>query len=156
MLKNKTKEQLINEIENLHKRIELIETLNQERTKINGNNSNYLNFLENMQRIDNVIRAETDLDKVMHDTLDEVLSIFSCDRAWLLFPCDPDAKFWTIPMECTIPDYPGAFKLNESLPMNSGISKNLKAILESKIPLSYEFNSELIKSSNLYEKFSVK
>ena len=30
----------------------------------------------------------------MGDVLDAVLEIFGSDRAWLLYPCDPDAPSW--------------------------------------------------------------
>ena len=47
-----------------------------------------------------------------------VLSIFDCDRAWLVYPCDPDALTWRASMEHTRPEFPGAFALGVELPVD--------------------------------------
>jgi hypothetical protein len=47
--------------------------------------------LESLDRIDRVIQGSSDLDDMMGDVLDIVLETFGCDRAWLVYPCDPDA-----------------------------------------------------------------
>ena len=39
--------------------------------------------------------------------LDAVLDIFDCDRAWLLYPCDPQRTSWRAVMERTRPHVPG-------------------------------------------------
>ena len=77
----------------------------------------HLKFLENLNRIDAVIRKSTDVEQMMSDVLQATLEIFQSDRAWLLYPCDPDAKSWKVPMERTLPEYPGALALGEDLPM---------------------------------------
>ena len=41
-----------------------------------------------------------------------------CDRAWLLYPCDPEAHFWGVPMERTVPAWPGDFALGVQVPMD--------------------------------------
>ena len=56
----------------------------------------------------------------MSDVLDEMLSIFDCDRAWLVYPCDPEAASWRVQMEHTRPDFPGAFALGVDLPVDAG------------------------------------
>ena len=54
----------------------------------------HLWFLENMDRVNRAIQGTHDLDRMMHDVLDVVLDVFGCDRAWLAYPCDPDAPSW--------------------------------------------------------------
>ncbi|OUS11299.1 hypothetical protein A9Q97_07360, partial [Rhodospirillales bacterium 47_12_T64] len=44
----------------------------------------------------------------LSNVLESFLEFFSCDRAWLLFPCNVNATSTTIPMECTVPEWPGA------------------------------------------------
>ena len=58
----------------------------------------------------------------MRDVLGAVLSIFACDRAWLVYPCDPEAPTWRAAMEYTRPDYPGAFALGIDLPMDAEVA----------------------------------
>jgi len=52
----------------------------------------------------------------MSDVLEVVLSVFNCDRAWLVHPCDPDAASWKSAMEHTSPQFPGAFALGRDPP----------------------------------------
>jgi PAS domain S-box-containing protein len=97
----------------------------------------HLRFLEIMDKIDQVIRGSDDIDEIMRDVLETVLTIFQCDRVWLLYPCDPEAAFWRVPMECTRPEYPGAFELNQDIPMTSEMVESFKAVLKSKDPLVF-------------------
>ena len=49
----------------------------------------HLWFLESMDRINRAMQGTGDLEKMMSDVLDATLEIFVCDRAWLIYPCDP-------------------------------------------------------------------
>ncbi len=66
----------------------------------------HLHFLENMERVNQVIQKTTDIEQMMSDVLHVSLEIFESDRAGLFYPCDPDAESWSVPMECTRPEYP--------------------------------------------------
>ena len=77
----------------------------------------HLRFLENMTRIDRAIQQTTDIEQMMSNVLQDLLEMFQCDRAWLLYPCDPEAKTWRVPVECTRPEYPGALALDEKIIM---------------------------------------
>ena len=48
-----------------------------------------LRYLENVARIDQVIRQANGIDQMMSDALENALDIFQCDRAWLRYPGDP-------------------------------------------------------------------
>ena len=62
-------------------------------------------FLESMDRINRAMQGTNDLEQMMGDVLDAVLEIFAADRAWLLYPCDPDAPSWRPVMERTRPEF---------------------------------------------------
>ena len=62
-----------------------------ERRRAKEEHQAQLWFLESMDAIDRAIQGTSDLEQMMGDVLDVVLMIFRCDRAWLLYPCDPDA-----------------------------------------------------------------
>ncbi|MCK5034638.1 MAG: PAS domain-containing protein, partial [Candidatus Sabulitectum sp.] len=79
------------------------------------NKTLHLEFLENLNLIDTAIQRSADLEQMMSDVLQTVLKMFETDRAWLLYPCDPDADSWTVPMECTRPEYPGALAKEPNL-----------------------------------------
>ena len=58
----------------------------------------HLWFLESMDQVNRAIQATNDLEQMMSDVLDAVIAIFNCDRAWLVYPCDPEATSWKVPM----------------------------------------------------------
>jgi len=69
-----------------------------------------------LSSISEIILNETKIEDVLNKVLEELLNIFSCDRAWLLSPCDPDAAFYHVPMECARPEWPGALKMGVNIP----------------------------------------
>ncbi len=89
----------------------------------------HADLLANTDRINRAIQGAGDLETMMRDALDEVLDIFDCDRAFLMYPCDPNAKSWTVPMERTRPAYPGVHALHEELPMDKGVAETLQLLL---------------------------
>lgn len=64
------------------------------------------------------IQATSDLNQMMIAILDTLLEIFGCDRAWLVYPCDPAAATWQVPMERTRPEYPGVLPIGVELPLD--------------------------------------
>lgn len=101
----------------------------------------HLSFLKNCEQIDKVIQKTADFDRMMSDVLKTMFSIFDCDRTWLLFPCDPSAKSWKVPMEKTRPEYPGAFALEVDIPMTPEAADAFKMALESEGPIIYDQKS---------------
>lgn len=97
----------------------------------------YLFFLESLNKIDSSLRQSEELDQMMKDVLDTVLSVFKSDRSWLLFPCNPMAKSWSVPMERTREGYPGALIGGKDIPMLPEGIEVLKNALESDKPVSY-------------------
>ena len=84
----------------------------------------HLRFVENLDRVNSAIHGTNDLERMMTDALVSVLSIFECDRAWLVFPCDPEAAVWGCPMERTRPEYPGEFALGIEQPVDEHVAKS--------------------------------
>src|SRR5229473_2355246 len=87
----------------------------------------HLWFFESLDRINRAIQGTNDLEQMMSDVLDEVLSIFDCDRAWLVYPCDPEAPSWSVPMEHTRPEFPGALAQGH-VPMDPGVAELFQAV----------------------------
>jgi diguanylate cyclase (GGDEF)-like protein/PAS domain S-box-containing protein len=93
-----------------------------------------LHFFESMDRINRAIRGGSNLDQVMSDVLDVVMNIFGCDRVFMMYPCDPDAASWSVPIERCRPEYPG-IGANSEIPMDGEIAAELRRVLASEGPL---------------------
>lgn len=115
-----------------------------------------LQFLEALDLVNRAIQGTRDLDQMMKNVLDAVLSVFDCDRAWLFYPCDPDAPSFRVPMEMTKPEYPGAGILNVDVPMPSDMAQNLRETLESDGPVTYAVGTERPVNKVSAEQFGVK
>ena len=61
----------------------------------------HLHFLETLERVDRSVRQSADIEIMLSDVLETVRLAFGSDRAWLLYPCDPDAPTFRVPMERT-------------------------------------------------------
>lgn len=130
MTQKPTYEELEQRIKELNREIAIHKRTESERLS-------HLPLPEIMDKIDQVIRGSDDIGKIMRDVLETVLTIFQCDRVWLMYPCDPEADFWRVPMEFTRPEYPGVFALNQDIPMTSEMIESFKAVLKSKGPLVF-------------------
>jgi len=78
-----------------------------ERKRAEEERGAHLWFLESMDRINRALQGTNDLERMMSDVLEAALEVFACDRAWLVYPCDPQAASWRVVMERTRPQFPG-------------------------------------------------
>ena len=115
----------------------------------------HLWFLESMDRINRAIQGTNDLERMMSDVLDAVLSIFSCDRAWLVYPCDPEAASWKVLMEHTRPEFPGAFALGLDLPVDPEVAKVFQMVRASSSPVRFGPASEHPLPTDVAKRFSI-
>lgn len=116
----------------------------------------HLHFFENMDRINRAIQGTNDLEQMMRDVLDVVLSIFDCDRAFLVYSCDPDMVEFRVPMECTRPEYPGALALGMAVPMDKEMAGLLRTTLDAAGPVRFGPGAEYPLPQYLSEQYSVK
>lgn len=116
---------------------------------------NHLRFLEDLDKVNRVIQSAGSLEQMMKDVLGAVLSIFGCDRAWLFYPCDPNAPTFQVPMEVTRPEYPGAGVLNQDIPLPPDMAQNLREALESVDPVVYIVGTERPVNKVSAEQFGV-
>ena len=124
---NKTKERLIAELEDARRRVAELEA---EESGSGKEDLAHLRFLENLGRIDYAIRQADDLEQMLNDVIETVLGSFGCDRAWLLYPCDPKAPSWRVPIERTRAERPGALAVGADLPMTPDIIQVMQAALD--------------------------
>ncbi len=126
-----------------------------ERKRAEEEHRAYLWFLESMDQINRAIQGTNDLEQMMSDVLDAVISIFNCDRAWLVYPCDPQAASWTVPMEHARPEFPGAFALGVALPVTPEMANVFHIVRASSSPVRFGPGSEHPMPAKPAERFSI-
>ena len=126
-----------------------------ERKQAEEEHQAHLWFLESMDQVNRAIQGTNDLEQMMSDVLDAVLAIFDCDRAWLVYPCDPEAASWKVPMEHTRPEFPGAFALGLELPVDPEIAKVFQTVRASSGPVRFGPGSEYPLPAEAAKRFSI-
>jgi diguanylate cyclase (GGDEF)-like protein/PAS domain S-box-containing protein len=115
-----------------------------------------LRLMDVLDRITQISLANENMGDVLRDVLDFVLEVFNADRAWFLYPCDPDVPFWGVPMERTRPEWPGLSVLGEKVAMNSDLSEIFSELLRVNGTIQYGPHTEHPIPHSIVEHFSVK
>ncbi|MEJ2613151.1 MAG: PAS domain-containing protein, partial [Candidatus Thiodiazotropha sp.] len=97
----------------------------------------HTDFLAKLDRINRAIQGAEDIETMMGNVLHEVLNIFECDRVYLLYPCDPSAESFSIPMERTRPEFPGMSTSSTKIPIDAEISNTQELLLHSSSALQF-------------------
>jgi len=97
----------------------------------------YDDWSRKIELITCIIKREKDVDHLLWEICGAVLDMFSVDRAWLLFPCDPTSPSWTVPIERTVAEYPGANIGGFSLAMTKDVARIFQTALDSESPVIY-------------------
>ena len=115
----------------------------------------HLWFLESMDRINRAIQSTNDLEQMMSNVLAAALSIFGCDRAWLVYPCDPDARAWRVPMEHTRPEFPGAGAQRVEVPIDPETAAAFTLLRASMAPVRFGAGAEHALPNNAAQRFGI-
>jgi PAS domain S-box-containing protein len=92
-------------------------------------------FVENLDRVNRAIQGTNDLEQMMTDVLDASLSIFDCDRAWLMYPCDPNADWQGVQMLRAKPEFPRLYA--RDLPMDAETAEVYRGVRASSGPVQF-------------------
>jgi len=126
-----------------------------ERKRAEEERQAHLWFLESLDQVNRAIQGTNDLEPMMSDVLDAVLSIFNCDRAWLVYPCDPEASSYAVQMQRTRPEFPGAFAPGVDVPMDQDDVGVLKTVRAASGPVRFGPGSEQPLPAGLARRFNV-
>lgn len=91
--------------------------------------------LQGLDRVSRVMQRSLSVAEMTESVLRECLDIFGCERAFLLYPCAPEGKVFSIPMEVTVPEHPGAFQLGMELEMTEPQRQMMLRLLADPEPL---------------------
>ncbi len=127
-----------------------------ERKQLEQQLSRRLHHLDVMERISRISLNSENVEELLERALDEILSVFNADRAWFLYPCDPDAPSWSVPMERTRPEWPGAFARGAVMPTTPDVAAVFRELLTSTDPLPYGPAASRNIPATVAEEFSIR
>jgi PAS domain S-box-containing protein len=127
-----------------------------ERKRADEERRTHLSFFESMDRINRAVQGTNDLEQTMGEALNSVLSVFDCDRAFLMPSCDPEAPSWNIPMERTRPEYPGSLASGVPKPMDVQVAETLRILLTSDRPVTFGPGTEHPLPTEVSGEFGIK
>jgi PAS domain S-box-containing protein len=107
---------------------------------------------ESLDRVSRAVQGTNDLEQMMSDVLNATLEIFDCDRAWLVYPCDPDAAWHGVKMQRTRPEFPGLFALGEQVPMEPDTADVFRTVRAARGAVQFGPKSDLPLSTRLAER----
>nr|WP_319393267.1 PAS domain S-box protein [uncultured Desulfobacter sp.] len=114
---------------------------------MNFNDPDHILFA--IEEIETIINFQSHGDDVLDQILKKLLVLFSCDRAWLFYPCNPDLPEFKVSYEKTAPLFPGAKALNTVVPMTADMANYCNRALSSvgcpqiDPPLGQEIRSDI-------------
>lgn len=116
----------------------------------------HLRFLDSMERISRITVSANSVNDMLNDVLGEMLNIFQCSRTWFLFPCDPNAETWSIPLSRTLPEWPGV-EIGVDMPISPQVSAVFSKVAGANGPVTFHANTDpAFASSSETIKFNVK
>ncbi|MEN3311977.1 MAG: hypothetical protein V7645_1306 [Actinomycetota bacterium] len=113
-------------------------------------------FFESMDGINRAMQGTDDLEQMMGDVLDVVLEVFGCDRAWLMYPGDPEVASHRVRMERTRPEYTGAYGLGVEIPNDREVANLFRTVLASSGPVRFDPESGYAPPSAPAERFTIR
>jgi signal transduction histidine kinase len=116
----------------------------------------HIKLLRVMDEVHTIVSAHDDIESMLDELLGHMLAILGCDRAWLLYPCDPQSPSWRVPMERTVDAWPGAHTLNLEVPMNRQVQPVFEAALATDDPVTFDRASALQLPAEVTEMFGVR
>src|SRR5262249_23098782 len=108
-----------------------------ERQRAEEERQAHLGFLEAMEQVNRAIQGTNDLEQMLSDVLDALLMVFQCDRAWLVYPCDPEARWHGVKMQRTRPEWPGLFSVGLDMPVDAETADVLRTVRAASGPVRF-------------------
>ncbi|HWD74202.1 MAG TPA: GAF domain-containing protein [Solirubrobacteraceae bacterium] len=129
--------------------------LGAKRTQAEEDRRAQLWLLESLDRVNRAIQSTSDVERMLGAVLDGVLAIFNCDRAWLIYPCDPEVTSYRVLIERTQREYLGAYALGAEIP-NPEVAGVVRAVLASGGPVRFDPESDHPPPSGPGDRFGVR
>jgi len=126
------------------------------RKQLEANQQEHLRHFESMDRVNLAMHGTNDLEQMMHNVLDVVLSIFDCDRAFLAHPSEANEVELRAPIERAKPEFPGPGTLGLPIPLDDEWVVFLDVTRDAVGPVQFGLGTEHQLPRCLSEQYQVK
>lgn len=106
--------------------------------------------------VDQLILEKENKNQELSKVLRKILNAFNCDRAWCLYPCDPESDTWGVPIEVTRQGWGGIYKLGLQMPTLEVEADIFKDHLNAKGPVTYGKDADYPMPEHAEEVFMIK
>src|SRR5262249_44347715 len=110
-----------------------------ERQRAEEEHQAHLRFLEAMDLVNRAIQGTNDLEQMLRDVPDALLTVLQGDRAWLVYPCDPDARWHgvKIDLQRTRPAFPSLFSVGLDVPVDAETADVFRTVRAASGPVQF-------------------
>lgn len=115
----------------------------------------HLRLLESMNAVNDIIQGSTELPQMLRAVLSFVKSALDCDRAFLLYPCDPYAPSWSIPFQVASAEHTVIGNTGVEVPMSDEASNQIAIIKNMAGDVDCRGRVDCIMPT-VFEKFNIK
>jgi PAS domain S-box-containing protein len=115
----------------------------------------HLRLLESLDWVNRAMQGTSDLQQMIADVLDTLLSIFDCNRAFLIYPCDPEAASWHSVLERTRLESPG-YARGLEVSMDQTVARHFAVLRASSGPITFGPGLDVPLPTDFIEQHGVK
>ncbi|HWE08422.1 MAG TPA: GAF domain-containing protein [Solirubrobacteraceae bacterium] len=113
-------------------------------------------FFESMDRINRAIQGTDEAEQMMSDVLDALLPIFGCDRAWLVYPCEPEAASHRVCQVRSQPEYTCPGGTPPEIRNGPALAEAFRTVLAASDPVRFDPESGNALPSLIAERFKLR
>ena len=113
----------------------------------------HLWFLESLDRVNRAIQGAGSVESLTGDVLQVIAEIFGCDRAGLVYPCDPSSPTWRVTTQFAHDAFPGP---HGEQPMDALLAENMRRTLDAGRPVTFGPQGELTLHPGIAATFGVR
>jgi len=92
-------------------------------------------YIKSIEKIDNVIRLNSNINALFPDIVKNIIEIFECERCWIIYPCDPNTQAWQAKYDEAISPLIPKFETDVDHPTTTSVAEYFKKHLESDEPI---------------------
>ncbi len=111
---------------------------------------------KHLDTINHIIIHTRHTKDILQNLLDAMLDIFECDRVWLLNPCNPKAKYFTISVESSRAGHKGLGASDKKIKINPELARSMEKALASDRPVLYEQEAMCRMYGRMADKYGIK